>query len=600
MGVVVAQRYELLEAIGEGGSATVWLGRDVLGERTVAVKMLSAELARDPVAMQRFWAEARTAASLQDEGAARVHDYGLFQDGSDTRPYLVMEHVPGGTLADRLGSSRPELADAVAIVTGILRGLAPIHRRGLCHGDVKPSNVMFDSLGRVTLVDFGMARVLGGAVGATEYAAPERLLGEPTDARSDVFSVGAVMFEALTGQSRRESRPSSDGTGEHLVTTPRDPSAVDPTVPADLGRIVRRALARRPESRFADAAEMLAALDEIDILEAAGHERPREAVAEAAPGAPDAFDALDELDLLDLPAAARPPHTATGHQAPRQQKRTSLTWTLAEMGRRASRHVSGRRSAARPNHRGVDPSQIRRWAGPWLQAQQSLCQFDAALGYWRIPDRLVVWVPPSEIPIGAELESLVRAVDHVAGRRLLQRLVQSDTAEVRLPRLSVLLERVPDGDLGAQAWFSGTLAPDRRGEQLLAVEIGAAQRLALEMTVEIRKAGTWTAQSTSVVAEGLTFGTGAWVDVTYTGPGLGRVGPEALKVVGVGDGRARVIVGNAAGIRLHDAPTGGLGQITGGRPMWRREVPHGATVEISAGDHVYFPEVEDRLRLVFE
>ncbi|MGB8021488.1 MAG: serine/threonine-protein kinase [Candidatus Nanopelagicales bacterium] len=594
MSVVVAQRYELLELVGEGGSATVWLGRDLLMDRSVAVKVLGASLAQDPVAMERFWVEARTAASLQDAGIARVHDHGLFQDGADTRPYLVMEYLPGGTLAERLRHSPPEVADVVAVAAGILDALAPVHRRGQCHGGIRPSNVMFDALGRVTLVDFGMARVLGGAAGADPYAAPEQVLGQPMDARGDVYAVGALMFEALTGQSRRQSGTRSDPTGEFPASTARDPSAVDPTVPADVGRIVRRALARRPEGRFADAAEMLAELEDLDMLDvAARHGRPGPTDVEAAP------DALDVLDVLDLPAASLPPQPVPGHQAPRQQQRTSLTWTLAEMGRRASRHVSGRRYA-RPNHRGLDPGQIRRWAGPWLQAQQVLCQFDAALGYWRIPDRLVVWVPPAEVPVGAELESLVRAVDHVAGRRLQQRLAQSDTAEVRLPRLSVLLERVPDGDLGAEAWFSGTLAPGRRGDQLLAVEIGAAQRLALEMTVEIRRAGTWTAHSTSVVAEGLTFGTGAWVDVTYTGPGLGRVGPEALKVVSVADGRARVAVGNAAGVRLHDAPSGGLGQLTGGRPAWRREVPHGATVEISAGDHVYFPEVEDRLRLVFE
>ncbi|MFC4030488.1 ABC transporter substrate-binding protein [Streptomyces polygonati] len=259
-----AGRYELAELLGSGGMARVHRARDTRMGRTVAVKTLHAELAGDPGARQRFAREARAAGALNHPGIVTVHDQDETSDGDAVVPFLVMEYVPGITLAQLLRKHAqlpPERA--VRIVCDVLDALAHAHSHGTVHRDVKPANVMITEEGAVKVTDFGIARVLhsdtrltatGSAIGTPSYMSPEQINGGDVDARSDVYAAGCVLFELLTGRP-----PFIDGNPlslmyRHVHTPPPAPSSRDPRVPKALDDLVLAALAKDPADRPPTAA----------------------------------------------------------------------------------------------------------------------------------------------------------------------------------------------------------------------------------------------------------------------------------------------------------------------------------------------------------
>ncbi|CAG7634194.1 ABC transporter substrate-binding protein [Actinacidiphila bryophytorum] len=259
-----AGRYQLQELLGAGGMARVHRAQDTRMGRTVAVKTLLPELAGDPDARRRFAREAQAAGALNHPGIVTVHDQDEVRDGDDVVPYLVMEYVRGGTLAQLVRQQvyfAPERA--VRITCDILDALAHAHRHGTVHRDVKPANVMVTTEGVVKVADFGIARVLdtdarltttGSAIGTPSYMSPEQINGAEVDARSDVYSVGCVLTELLTGRP-----PFTDGNPINLMywhvhTPPPAPSARNPRVPAELDALVLTALAKDPADRHFDAA----------------------------------------------------------------------------------------------------------------------------------------------------------------------------------------------------------------------------------------------------------------------------------------------------------------------------------------------------------
>ncbi|MEX2504933.1 MAG: serine/threonine-protein kinase [Egicoccus sp.] len=273
---VLDDRYVLLDQLGTGGAGAVWRAHDQVLDRTVAVKLLHQDLARDGETAARFRAEGAAAAKLTHPHAVIVYDIGHV-DGSD---YLVMELVEGGTLGDVLeqGPLPPGVAAAVGAQIG--RALGTAHGRGLVHRDVKPANVLVTRDGVAKVADFGIARALGEAttrlttpghvVGTARYLAPEQLRDQPVDGRADVYALGLMLHQAVTGALPFGEGTAAEVAARRLVADglPR-PSSLAAGVSSALDEVIVRATAIDPEKRFADGAAFATALSPFAAPQAA-------------------------------------------------------------------------------------------------------------------------------------------------------------------------------------------------------------------------------------------------------------------------------------------------------------------------------------------
>jgi eukaryotic-like serine/threonine-protein kinase len=257
---VIADRYELEERIALGRMAEVWVAQDATLERRVVVKLLVESA--DPL---RFAREARAAAVLSHPCICHVYDFGEF----DGRPYIVLEHLSGGTLEDRLESGTP-LPDEVAkrVAVDLSSALAHAHAHGVIHRDVKPANVLFDEDGTAKLTDFGLVRMeglptltdAGTLLGTARYIAPEQARGERSTPASDVYSLGVVFYRMLTGRVPFEAENALDLAAMHADAELPPIRSLRPDVPPVLADVATAALAKRPEERPADGEAVLAAL----------------------------------------------------------------------------------------------------------------------------------------------------------------------------------------------------------------------------------------------------------------------------------------------------------------------------------------------------
>ncbi|MFL5799275.1 MAG: protein kinase domain-containing protein [Actinomycetota bacterium] len=290
-GTVLGDRYELHEVVGSGGMASVWRAIDRVLDRPVAVKILHVQLAEDPSFLDRFKAEAMAAARLTHPNIVSVFDTGA--DGPIA--YIVMELFVGETLADRLARAGPlEPGAAAAVTVQVLNGLQFAHEHGVVHRDMKPANVLVGADGRVKVTDFGIAKAAyaaaedptttGKVLGSVPYLAPEQVQGEAIDARADVYGVGAMLYELLTGRIPFRAETDIAAAMLRLTSDPIPPRAVRPGIPRALDAIVLRALARDRDARFATAADMAAALSRFQGSATAPAEVPPQGEPVPRPG----------------------------------------------------------------------------------------------------------------------------------------------------------------------------------------------------------------------------------------------------------------------------------------------------------------------------
>jgi beta-lactam-binding protein with PASTA domain/predicted Ser/Thr protein kinase len=322
-------RYRIVRKLGSGGMADVYLAEDEELGRRVAIKILNDRHANDESFVERFRREAKNAAGLSHPNIVSIYDRGE----AEGTYYIAMEYLDGRSLKELVVARGPlPIGDAIEFTRQVLGALRFAHRKGVVHRDIKPHNVMADADGRLKVTDFGIARAgvsqmteAGSIIGTAQYLSPEQARGAAVDQRSDLYSVGVLLYEMLTGTVPFTGDSPVEIAMKHLSDTPRPPSLERPEIPPDLDMIVLRALAKNPDDRFQTAEEMAAELDRF--AQGAGVTTETADAATAV---------LSGTALSNAPTAIVPPRRPP--------------------------------AATRPSYRYADPPARRRPVWPWLLA----------------------------------------------------------------------------------------------------------------------------------------------------------------------------------------------------------------------------------------
>jgi serine/threonine-protein kinase len=288
VGQTLGGRYKIDAVLGQGGMSAVYRGEDPNLHRTVAIKLIHSHLTGDPEFVRRFEAEAAAVAQLRHPNIIQVYDF----NHDDDTYYMVLEYLPGETLQARLrrearaGKGLPA-PEALEIAAAVADAVEYAHRRGLIHRDIKPANIMLDDQGRPTLMDFGIAKIMGGAqhtatgavVGTATYISPEQVLGQRPTERSDIYSLGVTLYEMVAGRPPFEADSAMTLMMKHVNELPPDLRTLSPNTPPDVVAAIDKALAKDPALRYQSAAAMATALRAVaDRLRTGqtdlGHARP--------------------------------------------------------------------------------------------------------------------------------------------------------------------------------------------------------------------------------------------------------------------------------------------------------------------------------------
>ena len=266
---MVHGRYILGECLGKGGMGEVYLAHDEVLDRDIALKVLRSEYVGDEEFAGRFRREARSAASLSHPNIVQVYDAGESEDGTC---YIAMEYVSGGTLKQRLeGEETFDAGTAAAVAAQIAGALEAAHGRGVIHRDIKPQNVLVTYSGDLKVTDFGIARAAsavtssatGAFFGTAAYISPEQAMGEPVGPASDLYSLGVVLYEMLTGELPYDADSAIAVCMKHVTEPLRPPGQLNPSIPEEMDALVVRLLAKDPSDRYASAAELLSDLERV-------------------------------------------------------------------------------------------------------------------------------------------------------------------------------------------------------------------------------------------------------------------------------------------------------------------------------------------------
>jgi len=316
-------KYEITDRIGRGGMAEVYRGYHVSLDRYVAIKLLHPFLADDPEFKDRFENEARNVAKLKHPNIVQVYDFDFDPEGESY--YMVMELINGPTLKDKLfelasSGERFSIAESIRVVRAAAEALAYAHLRNMIHRDVKPANLMLDEDERVVLTDFGIAKIVtgtqftasGGMVGTPAYMAPEQGLGEAGNERSDLYSLGVILFQLVTGRLPFDADTPLGIILKHVNEPLPSPRSFMPTLSEDMESIICRVLAKDPEDRYPSAAEFA---NDLASLDEAGNRRAQAELSVRSTGL--------------FPAAETKPDALTNEQRARLLGNTEATTSLS-------------------------------------------------------------------------------------------------------------------------------------------------------------------------------------------------------------------------------------------------------------------------------
>src|ERR1039458_7108356 len=320
-------RYELSRQIARGGTAQVYLAHDLLLDRPVAFKMLFPELSSDHSFVERFRREAQAVANLSHPNIVSVFDWGE----ADRTYYIVMEYVDGEPLSSVIRTQAPlSPTRAAAVAADIAKALSYAHRHGVVHRDVKPGNVLITADGQVKVADFGIARAIGASesvtqtglvMGTATYFSPEQAQGLGVDGRSDVYALGVVLYEMVTGRSPFTADTPVAIAYKHVSETAALPSAIEPRVPRDLEAIIMHAMAKQPQARYATTQDF------HDDLERFMRGLP---VLAPPPSPPDVLTATG-APLAPTEVQERVPPPGPGAAQPEYPKRRFVPWVVAAL-----------------------------------------------------------------------------------------------------------------------------------------------------------------------------------------------------------------------------------------------------------------------------
>ena len=322
----LSDRYEVGEILGFGGMSEVHLARDLRLHRDVAIKVLRADLARDPSFYLRFRREAQNAAALNHPAIVAVYDTGEADTPTGPLPYIVMEYVDGVTLRDIVHTEGPMPAQrAIEVIADACQALNFSHQHGIIHRDVKPANIMISKTGAVKVMDFGIARAIADAgnpvtqtaavIGTAQYLSPEQARGVKVDARSDVYSLGCVLYEMLTGEPPFVGDSPVAVAYQHVREDPVPPSARHADISPDLDAVVLKALSKNPDNRYQTAAEMRA-----DLVKVHSGERP---------DAPKIFTDAERTSLLSATPSRTGPVSHQPRYQPKERSGSVARWLVA-------------------------------------------------------------------------------------------------------------------------------------------------------------------------------------------------------------------------------------------------------------------------------
>lgn len=286
MNRILGQRYKLGALIGTGGMADVYIAEDLRLHREVAVKVLRSDLARDPAFVTRFNKEALAVAALNHPGIVAVYDSGQEETPAGSMPYIVMEYVEGKTLRELISTgAKLPFERSLDIVSNILNSLAFSHKAGIVHRDIKPGNIMITKNGDVKVMDFGIARALSDAgatltstwniVGTAQYLSPEQASGSETDERSDLYSVGCLLYEMLSGRTPFSGETPVAIAYQHVSSTVPPITSIDSSLDLSLNEFFAVALAKNPKDRYQSAGAMLKDLKRLSRGEKITTQIPR-------------------------------------------------------------------------------------------------------------------------------------------------------------------------------------------------------------------------------------------------------------------------------------------------------------------------------------